>query len=182
MPLPANQTFPIPELLIPSKTFISSALCGRGGTFVEQLQLSHARAGEVIQHNSGFGIPVPIFPDALQSCCCGSNDVPGVLSRCKQFLRSHVTVVRFFNGERRRFDENRNMPAILPLFTQLFRGPFSVLTDSLAERLVLRDLHTKNCDCRQFAVSSEGLPQAKGSFPHSVHVPFAQGPQKNFCG
>ncbi|HBX4671530.1 TPA: hypothetical protein MH287_27105 [Klebsiella pneumoniae] len=34
--------------------------------------------------------------------------------------------------------------------------------------------------CRQFAVSSEGLPQAKGSFPRSVPVPFAQGPQKNF--
>ena len=26
--------------------------------FVEQLQLRNARAGEVIQHNSGFGIPV----------------------------------------------------------------------------------------------------------------------------
>lgn len=31
IPLPANHTLPSPELLIPSKTFISSALCGRGG-------------------------------------------------------------------------------------------------------------------------------------------------------
>ena len=99
--------------------------------FVEQLQLRNARPGEIIQHNSGFGIPVPILPDTLQSRCGGSNDVPGVLSGCKQFLRGHVAVVRLFNGERRRFDGNGNMPAILVLFTQLFRGPLSVLTDSL---------------------------------------------------
>ena len=77
--------------------------------FVEQLQLRNAGAGEVIQHNSGFGIPVPIPPDTLQSHCGGCNDVPGVLSGCKQFLRSHVAVVRLFNGERRRFDENGNI-------------------------------------------------------------------------
>jgi hypothetical protein len=35
------------------------------------------------------------------------------------------------------------MPAILALFTQLFRGPLCVLTDSLAERIVLRDLLAK---------------------------------------
>lgn len=80
-----------------------------------------------------FGIPVPIPPDTLQSRCSGCNDVPGVLSGCKKFFRSHVAVVRLFNGERRRFDENGNMPAILVLFTQFFRGPLCVLTDSLTE-------------------------------------------------
>ena len=88
-------------------------------TFVEQLQLRNAGAGEVIQHHTGFGIQVPILPDTLQSRCGGRNNVPGVLSGCKQFLRGHVAVVRLFNGERRRFDENGNMPAVLALFPQL---------------------------------------------------------------
>lgn len=79
-------------------------------TVVEQLQLRNAGAGEVIQHHTGFGIPVPVLPDLLQSRCGGRNDVPGVLSGGKQFLRGHVAVVRLFNGERRRFDEYGNMP------------------------------------------------------------------------
>jgi outer membrane biogenesis lipoprotein LolB len=44
-------------------------------TFVEQLQLRNAGAGEVIQHHTGFGIPVPVLPDTLQSRCGGRNDV-----------------------------------------------------------------------------------------------------------
>jgi hypothetical protein len=46
-------------------------------TFVEQLQLRNAGAGEVIQHHTGFGIPVAILPDTLQSRCGGRNNVPG---------------------------------------------------------------------------------------------------------
>lgn len=139
-------------------------------TFVEQLQLRYSIAGEVIQHNSGFGIPVPIFPDALQSRCGGSNDVSGVLSGCKLFLRDHVAVVRFFNGERRRFDENRNIPAILALFTQLFRGPLYVLADSLEERLVLRDLHAKTAAADNLLFRRRGFLKRKAAFP--VQFPY----------
>nr|AVI43309.1 hypothetical protein [Klebsiella pneumoniae] len=54
-------------------------------TFVEQLQLRNTGAGEVIQHHTGFGIPVPVLPDTLQSRCGGRNDVPGVLSGVSSF-------------------------------------------------------------------------------------------------
>ena len=57
------------------------------------------------------------------------------------------------------------MPAILVLFTQLFIGPLSVLTDSLVERLVLHDLHTKTATADNLLFRRRGLPQAKGSFP-----------------
>ncbi|KFJ78203.1 hypothetical protein DR88_5052 [Klebsiella pneumoniae] len=133
--------------------------------FVEQLQLRNAGAGEVIQHNSGFGIPVPIPPDTLQSHCGGCNDVPGVLSGCKQFFRSHVAVVRLFNGERRRFDENGNMPAILVLFTQFFRGPLCVLTNSLAERIVLRDFLSKTAAADNLLFRWWGFLKRHAAFP-----------------
>ncbi len=59
------------------------------------------------------------------------------------------------------------MPAILVLFTQLFRGPLSVLTDSLVERLVLRDLHTKTATADNLLFRRRGFLKRKAAFPFS---------------
>jgi hypothetical protein len=73
------------------------------------------------------------------------------------------------------------MPAILVLFTQLFRGPLCVLTDSLTERLASVIFTPKLRAADNLLFRRRGFLKRK-QLSRSVPVPFAQGPQKNFCG
>ncbi len=50
-----------------------------------------------------------------------------------QFLRGHVTVVRFINRKRGSPDKGADMPAVLQLTAQLFRCALCILADGLAE-------------------------------------------------
>jgi hypothetical protein len=42
---------------------------------VEQVELGHAMAKEVTQHNAGFLVPVSVFPDFVQALYRGVDDV-----------------------------------------------------------------------------------------------------------
>lgn len=108
---------------------------------------------------------MPVLPDTLQNRCRGRNDVPGVLSGDKQFFRGHVAVVRLFNREGGRFDEYGNKPAILVLFTQLFRGPFCVLTDCLAEQIVFSDLLAEAAAADDLLLCWRGFFKRHAAFP-----------------
>ena len=86
---------------------------------IKQIQLRDAGRGEIVQHDAGFGIAMAGDPDPVQRSDCSSNNVPGVPCGCHQFLCCQIAIVGLVDGERRRFNEGRDMPAVLVLSAQL---------------------------------------------------------------
>lgn len=96
---------------------------------IEQIQLCNAVRAEIIEHYPRFCVAVAIEPDPVQRPDRCRYNVPGVTGRGVQFLSGHVTVVRFINRKRGGFDEDADMPAVLPLTSQLFCCALGVLAD-----------------------------------------------------
>ena len=103
---------------------------------IKQIQLRDAGRGEIVQHDAGFGIAVAGDPDPVQRSDCSSNNVPGVPRGCHQFLCCQIAITGLVDGERRSFNEGRDMPAVLVLSAQLLRCAFCMPADGLTHRLV----------------------------------------------
>ena len=83
------------------------------------------------------------YPDSVQRFNCSSDNIPGVACWRVQYFCGHVAVIGLVDGERGGFDERRYVPAVLTLTPQLLGRALRVLTDRLAELIVIGDTLTE---------------------------------------
>lgn len=78
-------------------------------------------------------------------------------SGCHQFLCCQIAVIRLVDGERRRFNESRDMPAVLVLSAQLLCCAFCMLADGLTHGFI-------RCDAFSERTTADNLLFGRGRF------------------
>ncbi len=107
---------------------------------VKQAELCHAFAGEIAQHHAAAMITVAGDEDPFERPPCSLNDVTAVLGGRRQSCGGLVAVIGLAGGKRTGGHEHRDVPAELPLATQLLCRALGMCADCLTDAVQLGGL------------------------------------------